>query len=66
MKTSVEISDEKLKLARKLAPQPTVRKLIDAALDAYIREARRESLLSLLGTEFFDGDLRSMRKGRGN
>jgi hypothetical protein len=65
MKTSIELSEEKLELARKLAPQPTTRKLIDAALDAYIREARRGSLLSILGTDFFDGDLKKMRKSRG-
>jgi hypothetical protein len=65
MKTSVEIDEEKLKLAKKLGPDKTLRTLIDEALDAYIAQNRRKLASSLLGTPFFQGDLSKMRANRG-
>jgi len=66
MKTSVELNDEKVKLARKLSETSTLKDLLDQALDAYIARARRNSMADLLGTNFFDGNIRKMRKARGN
>jgi len=65
MKTSVELDDEKVALAKRLGAVSTIRKLLDEALDAYIAQARRRSLLDMLGTNFFEGDLRQMRRDRG-
>ena len=62
MKTSVELDEEKVNLARSLAPQPSLRALLDASLDAYITRARRSSLANMLGTNFFEGDLDVMRE----
>lgn len=64
MKTSVEIAEEKVALARKLGHVGTLKELLDKALDAYIAQARRQSMADLLGTGFFEGDLEKMRKPR--
>jgi hypothetical protein len=66
MKTSVELDEKKVKLARKLSDTTTLRDLLDQALDAYIARERRNSMSELLGTRFFDGNLKKMRAGRGS
>lgn len=65
MKTSIEIDEKKVKLAKKITRVDTLRELIDLALDAYIAQARRQSMTELLGTDFFNGDLEKMRKRYG-
>ena len=65
MKTSVELDDAKVKLAKKLSDTSTLKELLDQALDAYIARARRLSMGELLGTSFFEGNLNKMRKVRG-
>jgi hypothetical protein len=65
VKTSVEINEEKVKLAKKLGNDHTLRELIDKALDAYIAQARRQGMADMLGTGFFTGDLKTMRQTRG-
>ena len=65
MKTSVELEKEKLELAKKLTGVGTIKEVLDKALDAYIAQARREAMLGLLGTNFFDGDLEKMRGKKG-
>lgn len=65
MKTSVELDDEKLALARKLGDAATLKELLDLALDAYIAQSRRMSMADMLGTDFFSGDLSKMRTKRG-
>ncbi|MFN7903813.1 MAG: type II toxin-antitoxin system VapB family antitoxin [Pseudobdellovibrionaceae bacterium] len=62
MKTSVELDDDKVALAKKLGDASTLRELLDKALDAYISQTRRDTMASLLGTDFFSGDLKKMRK----
>lgn len=66
MKTSVELNAEKVALAKKLGHVTTIRELLDQALDAYISRARRLSMMELLGTRFFEGDLKAMRAQRGS
>jgi hypothetical protein len=61
MKTSVELVKEKVELAKKLGHVTTLKELLDKALDAYISQARRDSMSELLGTGFFEGDLKKMR-----
>lgn len=65
MKTSVEIDEQKAKLARKLSDASTLRELIDQALDAFIAQARKKSMAQMLGTHFFEGNLQKTRKNRG-
>lgn len=65
MKTSVELDDEKLALARKLGDAATLKELLDLALDAYIAQSRRMSMADMLGTDFFSGDLSKMRTKHG-
>jgi len=62
MKTSVEIDERKVKLAKKLTDVSTLKELIDRALEEYIAGARRRSIAAMLGTEFFEGSLDKMRK----
>lgn len=65
MKTSVELETEKVELARRLGKSSTLKELLDHALDAYIAQARRHSMAALLGTGFFEGDPKQMRRDRG-
>jgi hypothetical protein len=65
MKTSVELDDQKVKMAKDLAHVSTLRELLDRALDAFIAETRRKNMASLLGTDFFDGHLAAMRERLG-
>ena len=65
MKTSVELEIEKVDLAKRLGKESTLKELLDKALDAYIAQARRHSMAELLGSGFFEGNLKSMRSDRG-
>lgn len=65
MKTSVELEVSKVELAKRLGKASTLKELLDSALDAYIAQARRHSMADLLGTNFFDGNLKEMRSQRG-
>jgi len=65
MKTSVELDEKKVNLAKRLTHASTLKELIDMALDAYIARARRHALAGMLGTHFFEGDLVKMRAKRG-
>jgi hypothetical protein len=51
---SVKLNKKKLNLAKKLAKTSSLKLLIDMALDVYIRQARRNLMLELLGTGFID------------
>lgn len=64
MKTSVEIDEKKLLMAKKLSDTMTLRETIDLALDALIAQQRRFSMLNIIGTPFFEGDLKKMRSTR--
>jgi hypothetical protein len=66
MKTSVEIDIKKLELAKRLSRAKTTRDVVDQALDALIARSRRHSMLDILGTGFFVGDLDKMRDRRGD
>ena len=65
MKTSVELDEKKVALAKKLGMTTTLKDLLDQALDAYIAQARRKSMSELLGTGFFEGNLDTMRERNG-
>lgn len=62
MKTSVELDDTKLELARSLTGIKTIKDILDHALDAYIAQNRRKDLANLLGTDFFEGSLDILRE----
>lgn len=65
MKTSVELEVDKVALAKELGKASSLKELLDQALDAYIAQARRHSMVELLGTNFFAGNLKEMRRDRG-
>ena len=64
MKTSVVLDEKKLSLAKKLGNIQTTREILDKALEEFIHNARRKSMLGLLGKNFFDTKLavKLMRK----
>lgn len=62
MKTSVEIDESKVKLAKRLGEVETLRELIDLALDSFIAQQRRRSMASILGKGMISGDLDAMRE----
>lgn len=64
MKTSVELDEKKVALAKQLTHSSTLRELLDKALDSCIAQARRKTMADLLGTSFFEGDLAAMRERR--
>lgn len=64
MKTSVELKREKVELAKKLTGPVTLKDLLDKALDALIAQNRKQNMIDLLGTDYFEGDLVKMRKRR--
>ena len=61
MKTSVEIDEKKLKIAKSFGGAQTLRELIDQALDAFINEQKRRSISRILGTGMISGNLDEMR-----
>ena len=64
MKTSVELDEKKVKLAKKLCDSTTLKETLDKALDALISQQRRFSMLDILGTSFYEGSLEKMRVNR--
>ncbi len=66
MKTSVELDDKKVELAKSLSRSRTLRELLDEALSCLIAQGRRESLADMLGTGFYDADLDVMRERKKN
>ena len=64
MKTSVELDNDKVALARRLGGTATLKQLLHDALDAYIAQARRGAMADMLGTDFFKGNLSAMRERR--
>ena len=64
MKTWVELDKKKIALARKLTHILNLKELLDKSLDAFISKARKHALAEMLGTESFEGNLKTMRKNR--
>lgn len=64
MKTSVEIDEEKLKLAKKLGKTNSIKETIHKGLDALITQSRRESMMELLGADFMDPKAPSLEQMR--
>jgi len=65
MKTSVELDEKKVNLAKKLTHTGTLKELLDKALDAFIARVRRQTMADMLGTDFFEARLKEMRVKRG-
>lgn len=64
VKTSVELDDKKVKLAKKLSDSQTLKETLDKALDSLISQQRRYSMFDLLGTSFYDGSVKNLRINR--
>lgn len=62
MKTSVELNSEKVSLAKSLTGGKTLKEVLDQALDCLIAQGRRKNLASIIGTDFFEGDLDNLRE----
>jgi Arc/MetJ family transcription regulator len=64
MRTTLNVDDEALAAAQKVAPGKTKTALINEALRGYARRARLRGLLDLEGRVRWEGDLGSLRKRR--
>ncbi len=62
MKTSIEIDEKKVKLAKQVSSISTLRELVDHALDRLIAEKRRLNMKDLLGSELIDRHYKLDRK----
>lgn len=64
MRTNIEIDDELLAEAQRVAGTTTKRGTVDYALRELVRRKRRLEVLDLRGDVEWDGDLDESRRGR--
>ena len=64
MRTNIEIDDELLAEAQRVAGTPTKRATVEYALRELVRRRQRRSALNLRGKVLWQGDLDETRRGR--
>jgi len=64
MRTNVEIDDDLMRDAQRLAGTDTKRETVDLALRELVARYRRLGLLDLAGKVDWEGDLEQSRRGR--
>jgi len=64
MRTNVEIDDELMRQAKRLAGTKTKRETVDLALRELVARHRQVGILSLRGRVLWEGDLDERRRGR--
>ncbi len=64
-RTNVVLDDNLVEKCQKETGIPTVRALIDHALNELLRHKRQKKVLELKGTVCWEGDLEKSREGRG-
>jgi Arc/MetJ family transcription regulator len=64
MRTNIDIDDELLAEAQRIAGTPTKRATVDYALRELVRRKQRQSTLRLQGKVRWTGDLDESRQGR--
>lgn len=65
MRTNIDIDDELLAKAQRVAGTPTKRATVEYALRELVRRRERRKVLDLRGTVAWEGDLNETRRGRG-
>ncbi len=64
MRTNIDINDDLLAEAQRIAGTATKRATVDYALRELVRRKRRRQALTLRGTVEWQGDLEESRSGR--
>ena len=64
MRTNIDIDDELLADAQRVAGTSTKKATVEAALSELVRRQRRQQVRELFGTVEWQGDLESERHGR--
>jgi Arc/MetJ family transcription regulator len=64
IRTNIEIDDEVMREAQRLAGTRTKRETVDLALRELVARHRRLGILDLRGRVHWEGDLRTSRRGR--
>ena len=62
MRTTLNIDDNALQSAMKLAPGRTKTEVINEALNRFVRAKKRRQLLELQGKVEWEGDIDALRK----
>lgn len=65
MRTNIDIDDDLMKEARRIAGAATKRETVDLALRELVARHRRRGVLKLRGQINWEGDLNESRGGRG-
>jgi Arc/MetJ family transcription regulator len=64
MRTNIDIDDDLMEEAQRLAGPKTKKALVEEGLQALIRQKRRKKILDLEGKIDWVGDLDKLREGR--
>jgi len=64
MRTNIEIDDEVMNQARRVAGTRTKRETVDLALRELVARRRQRDILDLRGRISWEGDLEASRRGR--
>jgi Arc/MetJ family transcription regulator len=64
IRTNIDIDDEVMREAQRLAGTRTKRETVDLALRELVARHRRLGVLELRGRVHWEGDLRTSRRGR--
>ncbi|WP_262249524.1 type II toxin-antitoxin system VapB family antitoxin [Parapedobacter soli] len=61
MRTNIELDDQLVKQALQISKLRTKKDVVHEALKQYVASLKRKKLLSLRGTDTWEGDLEQMR-----
>ncbi|MBZ0201594.1 MAG: type II toxin-antitoxin system VapB family antitoxin [Ignavibacteria bacterium] len=62
MRTNIDINDTLIKKAKRLSRIKTKKEIINAALEAYVKDLDKRSLLKLKGKIKWSGNFQKMRE----
>jgi len=63
-RTNIDIDDELIRKAGKLAGLKTKRQIVHRALESFVKAEQRKAILQYFGSGIWKGDLRAMRRSR--
>lgn len=65
-RTNVELDDKLIRRARRMTGLKTKRAVVNRALETLVRTEARKGILQYYGTGIWKGDLKAMRRSRGD
>ena len=63
-RTNIEIDDELIRKAGKLAHLKTKRQIVHRALESFVKAEERKAILQYFGSCIWRGDLKALRRNR--